>query len=70
VTLNQLATKLVQKATSDQPEPDPYEGTNPAVELGRLGGQKGGKACAAKLTPGQRSEIAKRGAVARWSRDV
>ena len=67
--LNQLAARLVQKATSDEPEAeaDPYEGKNPAaVELGRLGGQKGGKARAAKLTPEERSEIARRAARARW----
>jgi hypothetical protein len=37
-----------------------------AVALGRKGGLKGGKARAAKLTPEQRSEIAKRAAGARW----
>ncbi len=43
------------------------EGKNPAaVELGRLGGKKGGKARAAKLTPEQRSEIARKAAQARW----
>ncbi len=41
---------------------------NPAaVELGRLGGRKGGRARAEKLTPEQRSAIARRAAVARWS---
>lgn len=41
---------------------------NPAaVELGRLGGKKGGKARAAKLTPEQRSAIAKKAAQKRWS---
>jgi hypothetical protein len=40
---------------------------NPAaVALGRLGGKKGGKARAEKLTPEQRSEIAKKAADARW----
>lgn len=40
---------------------------NPAaVTLGRLGGKKGGKARAKKLSPEQRSEIAKRAARARW----
>lgn len=40
---------------------------NPAaVTLGRLGGKKGGKARAKKLSPEQRSEIAKRAAKARW----
>lgn len=42
---------------------------NPAaVALGRLGGKKGGRARAAKLTSEQRSEIARRAAVARWGR--
>ncbi|HUY21862.1 MAG TPA: hypothetical protein VMV22_05940 [Acidimicrobiales bacterium] len=46
---------------------DPYEGKNPAaVELSRRGGRKGGKARAEKLTPEQRSEIAKKAAAARW----
>ena len=44
---------------------------NPAaVALGRLGGLKGGKARAEKLTPEQRSEIAKKAATARWSKEV
>lgn len=38
-----------------------------AVALGRLGGKKGGKARAAKLTAAQRSEIARRAAAARWA---
>ena len=37
-----------------------------AAALGRLGGQKGGKARAEKLTKGQRSAIAKKAAAARW----
>jgi hypothetical protein len=40
-----------------------------AVELGRRGGLKGGKARAAKLSPERRSEIAHAAAIARWSRD-
>lgn len=43
------------------------EGRNPAaVALGRLGGIKGGRARAAKLTPDERSQIARRAAEARW----
>ena len=43
------------------------EGKNPAaVALGRLGGLKGGKARAEKLSAKKRSEIAKKGARARW----
>lgn len=45
------------------------EGKNPAaVELGRLGGLKGGKARAEKLTKEQRSEIARKAAKARWDK--
>jgi hypothetical protein len=69
--LNQLAKALVEQSTDpDDKGDDPYEGKNPAaVELGRLGGRKGGKARAAKLTPEERSEIARKAARARWSKD-
>jgi hypothetical protein len=41
---------------------------NPAaVALGRLGGLKGGKARAAKLSPSKRKAIARKAAQARWS---
>jgi len=60
--VNALAASIVAEATHD-----PDEGKNPAaVALGRLGGKKGGKARAAKLTPEQRREIAKLAAKARW----
>src|SRR5438128_9191651 len=42
---------------------------NPAaVALGRKGGEKGGPARAAKLTPEQRSESARKAVQARWSK--
>jgi hypothetical protein len=42
---------------------------NPAaVALGRKGGKKGGPARAAKLTPEQRSESARKAVQARWSK--
>lgn len=44
----------------------PPEKNPAAVALGRLGGLKGGKARAEKLSPKKRSEIAKRAAQARW----
>jgi hypothetical protein len=48
------------------PAPD---GKNPAaVALGRLGGQKGGKARAAKLSAARRKAIAKKAAAARWKK--
>jgi len=62
--LNKTAFNIVQQATGQQPERE----KNPAaVALGRLGGLKGGKARAAKLSKAQRIEIAKRAAMARWS---
>ena len=39
-----------------------------AVALGKLGGSKGGKIRAAKLTPEQRSEAARRAVAARWAK--
>jgi hypothetical protein len=63
--LNRLAASIVEEATN--PDHDPYQGKNPAaVELGRLGGGKGGKARAAKLSAEQRSGIARKAAAARW----
>jgi len=37
-----------------------------AIALGRLGGLKGGRARAEKLSPGRRREIARQAALARW----
>jgi hypothetical protein len=69
------AFRVVQEATGQvesepkQTEPELVEGKNPhAVALGRLGGLKGGKARAAKMTPKQRREIAKKAALARWNK--
>ncbi len=39
-----------------------------AQALGRLGGLKGGKARAAKLTPEERSELARKAVRARWAK--
>ncbi len=45
------------------------EEKNPAaVELGRRGGLKGGKARAAKMTKEERSESARKAANARWEK--
>ena len=71
--LNQLAKAIVEQATADEPteaETPPNDETkNPAaVALGRLGGLKGGKARAEKLTAKKRSEIAKKAAAARWAK--
>jgi hypothetical protein len=39
-----------------------------AVALGRLGGLKGGKARAEKLSPARRSEIAREAVLTRWKK--
>lgn len=71
--LNQLAASIVSQTTG-QPVPSQASVSqkpmkNPAaVALGRLGGIKGGRARAEKLTKAQRSKIAAQAAVARWSK--
>lgn len=67
---NQLAKSIVDLATGgDDSKPVDESGKNPAaVALGRLGGLKGGKARAEKLSSKKRSEIAKKAAAARWKK--
>ena len=67
--LNQLAASIVTDATGEEkPAPKP-DGKNPAaVALGRLGGLKGGKARAEKLSPKKRQQIARRAAQVRWAK--
>lgn len=58
---------IVALATGEETEKDPDEGKNPAaVALGRLGGLKGGKARAKKLSAKKRVDIAKKAAKKRW----
>lgn len=57
------AVKVMRIATGEESE----TGRDPAKELHRKGGLKGGSARAAKLTAEQRSEIAKKAASKRWS---
>jgi hypothetical protein len=66
--INVLASKIVEEATGEPAVPKPQDSNkNPAaVALGRLGGLKGGKARANKLTPEQRKESARKAAKARW----
>ena len=69
--LNQLAKLIVDQATGESPilpKPEQKEKNPAAVALGKLGGQKGGKARAKKLSPEERSEIAKKAAEARWKK--
>ena len=69
---NQLAAQIVGEAVGDilpNNNDGDSDGKNPAaVALGRLGGKKGGKARAKKLTPEQRKEIAQKAAAARWQK--
>lgn len=58
------AFRVVQEAT-EEIEPKTVRVFD-AKALGHLGGLKGGKARAEKLTPERRSEIAKIAASARW----
>lgn len=63
---NQLAKLVVDIATGEAEEAPVPEKNPAAVALGKLGGAKGGKARAAKLSAERRSEIAKKAAEARW----
>lgn len=68
---NELAKRIVDLATGNPIHEDPPvkpEKNPAAVALGRLGGLKGGKARADKLSPKKRKEIAKKAAEARWSK--
>jgi hypothetical protein len=65
--LNQLAKYFVDLATGEITEPESTK--NPAaVALGRLGGLKGGKARALKLSRERRKEIASNAAKKRWEK--
>ncbi|MDA8388115.1 MAG: hypothetical protein M0Z58_05560 [Nitrospiraceae bacterium] len=73
--INQLAKFIVDQATTDvhgmntPKEASPTKEKNPsAVALGRLGGLKGGKARAEKLSAAKRKEIAKKAAQSRWKK--
>ena len=80
--INVLVKDIVDEAMSeDAPQEQPSKesskdeatpedtGKNPAaVALGRLGDLKGGKARAEKFTKEQRSEAARKAALARWEK--
>jgi hypothetical protein len=59
--LDSVAPDAEPAAAEAKPEKNPA-----AVALGRLGGLKGGKARAAKLTAEQRKAIARKAAAKRW----
>ena len=62
--VNVIASSIVGKATDEA-----HVVKNPAaVALGRLGGLKGGRVRAERLTSERRVEIAKKAALARWGK--
>ena len=68
-----VARRVVEQAIGEQldgsPLPDADQGKNQAaVALGKLGGPKGGRARAEKLSARRRREIARKAAAARWRR--
>ena len=66
--VNTIAANIVEQ-TTNEPIPLDISGKNPAaVALGRLGGLRGGKARADKLSPMRRKEIARKAALARWNK--
>jgi len=69
----QLARSVLDAVVPDAkpaPAAKPKPAKNPAaVALGKLGGAKGGKARAAKLSAAERKEIAKRAAEKRWRKN-
>ena len=62
--INALAAFITEETTGE-PAPDTDKNASAAAR-GRLGGLKGGKARASKMTPEERSESARRAAQARW----
>ena len=65
------ARRVVEQAIGEHLDGTPLEENitnekNPRAEAGRLGGLKGGKSRAKKLSSARRSAIARKGAKARW----
>jgi hypothetical protein len=60
--------KLIGDIATGQVEDSEPDNRNPAaVEIGRLGGQKGGRIRAQKLSSERRKDIARKAAQKRWS---
>lgn len=68
----EVARGIVEQAIGEQmdgsplPQPAPDTRNPHAVALGRIGGRKGGRARAKKLSPAKRRAIAKKAAASRW----
>ena len=72
--VNQTVRRIVDLATgnpiNEDLSPIAHEKNPAAVALGRLGGLKGGRARAEKLSARKRKKIASDAAKARWSKKV
>ena len=67
---NKLAKLVVDQLTgTEEPSMDSPKKNPAAVSLGRLGGLKGGKARAKKMTAEERSASARKAAKARWAKE-
>jgi hypothetical protein len=65
----QIAFRVARQAAHLEPaaeEPGPFP---PKAAAGRKGGLQGGKARAAKMTPEERAESARKAAAARWRKE-
>ena len=68
---NLLARAVIEAAIGEPLTIKPSKVKNPAaVALGRLGGLKGGKARAKKLSAKRKKEIAQKAAKARWKKEA
>ena len=67
--INQQAAEPAQAEPKLLQFPSPGKVKNPAaVALGKLGGSKGGRIRAERLSPQERKSIAQRAAKARWAK--
>lgn len=65
----QNALRVFEQAIGEELSKPQKKAKDPiAVELGRRGGLKGGKALAAKMTPEERAASARRAANKRWKK--
>jgi hypothetical protein len=79
--VNQAAFEMVRRSTSEQveaekpaesvnesPKPSKYDISAVMAEMGRRGGQIGGKRRLKTMTQRQRTDVAKKAAKARWAK--
>ena len=66
----QNALRVLEQTIGEELAKPPKKAKDPiAVELGRRGGLKGGKALAAKMTPEERTASARKAANQRWKKN-